>query len=95
MTVERDSEEPKLVMRDSDGEGDKFNPDDGYEQAVDLKEPNQVSGQYGNEGDPKHGSVGFQGDPAQDGIGIPEHTWNGFQSDGCHARNGWWQRSGS
>jgi hypothetical protein len=70
-TVHRDGDEPEMVIKDSNAD-DKFNMDDGLEQANDLKEPNQVSGQYGSAGDPTKGSVGYVGDPAQGAGVIPE-----------------------
>jgi len=73
-TVERNDGEMKFAK--DGGEDDKFNPDDVYEQAQDLKEPNQVSGQYGSAGDPIKGSGDYMGDPAQGAIGIPDIPGN-------------------
>jgi len=71
-TVERDDGEPKLVMHKEGEEDSGPDMDDGYEQAGDLKEPNQVSSQFGSAGDPTKGSVGYVGDPAQEAGEIPE-----------------------
>jgi len=72
MVVERDSDEPKLVIRDADGDDGGLKMDEGLDQVTDFKEPNQVTGQYGDEGDPAKGDVSYQGDPAHAAEGILE-----------------------
>ena len=71
LTVARETDEPKMVITNKDGDDGGPVMDDGVDQLVDLHEDNQIKDQYGGL-DERGGSVGYVGDPAQGAAGIPE-----------------------